>query len=187
MINDQFLLLCHLMYLVPAVLEQSYLSKNGTNGPFPNLMNWSLLSGWYVTSFTLAYVAVTRLFVIVLHQPNMSRSLAVLSMFFIFLLSWIMSYIAQFEFLCCELIFNPFNYGYGYVSNGNLTNYSNQYFDFPLNNAVSVITVGCYMVVRHQIFQTALPSHGVYSTNTHCSTNPNNSTVNKINSFTKEP
>ncbi|CAJ0572015.1 unnamed protein product, partial [Mesorhabditis spiculigera] len=65
----------------------------------------------------------------------------------IYSVSWAMSVVAQFVFPCCQMVMHPFNYGYGYVEIGNLTNTSNSYFDFPLNNAVSAITLGCYTMI----------------------------------------
>ncbi|CAJ0929239.1 unnamed protein product, partial [Mesorhabditis belari] len=111
-LNDQFLLICHLVYLVPGLFLQSYLSSQGTNGFFPSASNWGLLAGWYVTSFTLAYIAITRFVVIVFNWTNLTYQLAFLSMLFIYAISWTMSVIAQFVFPCCQMVMDPFSYGY---------------------------------------------------------------------------
>ncbi|CAI5452221.1 unnamed protein product [Caenorhabditis angaria] len=76
-------------------------------------------------------------------------------MLLIMLISIILTYISQFYFECCPVIYDPNISSIAYPNiNPNVINKSNKFIDIPLNFTSTTITTFCYLMILIKFMKT---------------------------------
>ena len=103
---------------------------------------------WYLGSITQIIMAINRLVVICFKSQDLFTCKVLIVIFsFIFPLCIAMTYIAQFGFPCCALVYDSRILSISYMSSGE-KNFSNMFIDVPLNFTTSFTALVCYSLVR---------------------------------------
>ncbi|PIC27994.1 hypothetical protein B9Z55_020060 [Caenorhabditis nigoni] len=150
-------------YLAPLILTTAYTPTSTTDLKISLIFGTGFMFCWYLGSITQIIMAVNRLVVICFKCPDLfSRKLLLVIFSFIFPLCTAMTYLAQFGFPCCALVYDSRILSISYLSTG-AENFSNMFIDVPLNFTTSFTAFVCYSMITLKIWNSkkmVLPTAG---------------------------
>ncbi|CAI2354165.1 unnamed protein product [Caenorhabditis sp. 36 PRJEB53466] len=151
--TDMLNLLLTLCYLVPIILNSAFVTSSTNDMQFSFYIGTCFMFCWYVGSMTQIIMALNRVVVICSGYKDFFTHRVLLLIFsFIFPTAIALTYLAQFGFSCCALVYDNRILSIRYHSFGNATiNYSNLFIDVPLNFGTSMTAFVCYSMARGKI------------------------------------
>ncbi|EFO86974.1 hypothetical protein CRE_19583 [Caenorhabditis remanei] len=150
---DVFNLLLTICYLVPLILKSAYIPSSTTDYQVSVIFGTGFMFCWYLGSIAQIIMAINRLVVICFKSQDLfTRKVLIVIFSFIFPLCIAMTYIAQFGFPCCALVYDSRILSISYMSSGE-KNFSNMFIDVPLNFTTSFTALICYSLITIKIWK----------------------------------